>query len=57
MYIGSNILSTESDDSIRIGKVWTVFDKLLSIWKSYLSKEKYRRIFEAIAVSVLMAKR
>ena len=37
-YLGSNISSTESDVSIRIGKARTTFDRLLIIWKSDLSR-------------------
>ena len=36
-YLGSNILSIESDAIIRIGKAWKAIDSLLIIWKSDLS--------------------
>ena len=35
-YLGSNILSTESNVNIRRGKAWNAIEKLLIIWK-YLS--------------------
>ena len=33
-YLRSNISSTKSDVSLRIGKAWTVIDRLSNIWKS-----------------------
>ena len=36
-YSGYNILSSECDVNIRIGKVWIAIDRLSIIWKSDLS--------------------
>ena len=37
-YLGSNILSMESNISMLIGKTWTAIDRLSIIWKSDLYK-------------------
>ena len=41
-YFGSNISSTNSDDSIHIGKVCTGINMLTTIWKSNLSNKTKR---------------
>ena len=52
IYISSNISSTESDVGIRIGKVWTVINRLLTIRKSNLSDEIKQEFFQAVVVAV-----
>ena len=42
--VGSSISSTENDTNSRLAKAWTVIDRLLVIWKSYLS-DKIKCIF------------
>ena len=54
IYLGSNILSTEKDVNIPMGKVWTTIDKLTTIWKSDLSDKIKRDFFSAVTVSVLL---
>ena len=54
IYHGSNISFTESDVNTYIGKAWTVIDRLLTIWKSdFIDKIKWK-IFQVLAVSVLL---
>ena len=38
-HLGGNILSTESDVNICIGKAWTAINRLMAIWKSDLSNK------------------
>ena len=52
IYLGSNILSTESDVSKYICKAWTAFDRLSTVWKSDLSDKIKREIFQAVAGSI-----
>ena len=53
-YLGSNILSTESDVSIRIRKACTATGGSSVIWKSDLSDKIKREFFQAVTVSVLL---
>ena len=50
IYFGNSILSTESDVSIFIGKIWTVIDRLLTIWKADLSDEIKCEFIWAVAM-------
>ena len=54
IHLGSNILSSESDVNICIGKTWTSIDRLLTIWKSDLSDKIKMQFFQAVVVSVLL---
>ena len=53
-YLSSNISSTESDDSICFGKAWNAIERLLAIWKFYISDKIKWKFFPAVAVSVLL---
>ena len=46
-YLGSSVLSTESNVSIRLTKVLTAIDRLKIIWKSDLSDKIKRYLFQA----------
>ena len=50
----SSVSSTESDVNIRQAKMWTAFNRLSIIWKSYLSDKIKQDIFEEVVVSVLL---
>ena len=52
--IGSNILSTESDVNICIGKAWTAIDRLTTLWKYGFSDIMKLKFFQVVAVSVLL---
>ena len=41
MYLSNNI-STENDDNMHVGKVWTTIDRISTIWKSELWFNKMR---------------
>ena len=51
-YLSSNILSTESDVNIIIGKTWTAIESLSIIWKADLFDEMKWNLI--VAVSVLL---
>ena len=53
-YLERNISSTESDVNTCIGKVWTVTDKLLVIWKFGPSDKMKWYFFYAVAKLVLL---
>ena len=53
-YLGSNILSRESDINMYIRKTWTVIDSLSTIWKSNLSDTIKRESLQAVATWVLL---
>ena len=44
-YLGSSVLSTETDINTRLAKAWTALDSLLVIWKSDLTYELKRSFF------------
>ena len=44
IYLGSNILPTESDINIQLVRIWNAIDRLSVIWKSDLS-DKIKRFF------------
>ena len=52
-YLCSSISSTESDVNICMGKAWITIDRLLTIWKTVLTKQIKQEFFQAITVSVL----
>ena len=53
-YLGCNISSTECDLSICIGKAWTAIENLSTIWKFGLFHKIKWKLFQAVAVSVLL---
>ena len=53
-YLGSNIASTESDVNIQMDKLWTVTDRLLTIWKSDLTDKTKQELFLAAIVPLLL---
>ena len=54
IYLSSNILSTECNVNICIGKAWTVIDRLMIIRKSELSDKIKLEFSQVIAVWVLL---
>ena len=56
-YLGSNILSTESDVNIHQAMAWNTLYRLLIIWKSILFDRVYRGFFQAVIVSMLLQER
>ena len=52
-YLGCNILSTESDVSICIGKAWTAIIRFSTIWKSDLS-DKIRILPSCSCISTIV---
>ena len=53
-YLGSSVSSTEKDIDTRLTKAWTAIDKLLIIWKSYLTNKMKRSFFQAAVMSILL---
>ena len=53
-YLGSSVLSTETDINTRLSKVWTASDRLSIIWKSDLNDKIKRSFFQATVVSILL---
>ena len=49
-YLGSSVLSTETDINTRLANVWAAIDKLLVIWKSDLTDQMKRSFFQAAVV-------
>ena len=54
MYLGSSVLSTESDINMHLAKAWTAIDKLLIIRKTNLFDEIKQNFFQAAVVSILL---
>ena len=54
MYLGSSVLSTESDVNIYLMKTWTIIDRLLIIWKSDLFSKIKWDFFQAVVVLILL---
>ena len=52
-YLGSKIISSESDIQVRIGSAWSALNKLTPIWKSNLDVSIKREFFRATVESVL----
>ena len=53
-YIGSSVLSTETDINTRLAKAWTANDSLSLIWKSDLTDKMKRSFFQAAVLSILL---
>ena len=53
-YLGSSVSSTENDIDTRLTKAWTATDSLSIIWKSDLTHEMKRSLFQAAVVSILL---
>ena len=53
-YLGSSVSSTETDIDMRLAKAWTAIDRLLVIWKSDLTDEMKRSLFQAAVMSILL---
>ena len=53
MYHGSSVSSTEDYINMQLAKTWTAIDRLSIIWKSDLSNEIKRNVFQAGVVSIL----
>ena len=45
-YLGTNISSTENDVNIRIGKAWTVIERLMLTWKYNFFDEIKKEFFQ-----------
>ena len=52
--LGSSISSTEKDIDTRLMKTWTAMDKLLIIWKAYLTDKMKHSFFQAAVVLILL---
>ena len=52
-YLGSSILSTESDVNIRLVKEWTAIERLSIKWKADLSDKIKQDFFQVVAVAIL----
>ena len=50
MFLSSNISSTESDVNIWIDKVLTTIDRLMTIWKSYVSDKIKWEFLQIVAM-------
>ena len=53
-YLGSSVLSTETDIDTRLTKTWSAIDRLSVIWKSDLNDKMKRSFFQAVIVSILL---
>ena len=53
-YLGSSVLSTETDINTWLAKAWTAIDRLLVIWKSDLTDKMKCSFFQAAVVSILL---
>ena len=53
IYLGSNILSTESNVNIYIDKAWTAIGRLMIWWKSDLSDKIKWGFIQAVTMSEL----
>ena len=54
IYLGSSVLSTETDINMWLAKAWTAIDRLLVIWKSDLTNKIKHSFFQAVVVSILL---
>ena len=52
--LGSNILSSESDVNIRVGKAWNAIDRLSTTWNSHLFDKIKHEFFQVVTVSMLL---
>ena len=53
-YLGSSVSSTEKDINTGLAKAWTAIYSLSVIWKSDLTDEIKRSVFQAAVVSILL---
>ena len=53
-FLGSSVLSTETDTNTRLAKAWTATDSRSVIWKSDLTDKMKRSFFQAAVVSILL---
>ena len=53
-YLGSSVLSTETDIDTRLTKAWTAINRMSVIWKSDLTDKMKRSFFQAAIVSILL---
>ena len=53
-YLGSSVLSTETDIDTRLTKAWTTNNRLSVIWKSDLTDKMKRSFFQAAIMSILL---
>ena len=53
-YLGSSVLSIETDINTRLAKAWTANNRLSVIWKSDLTDKMKRSFFHAAIVSILL---
>ena len=54
IYLGSSVLSTETDINMRLAKASATIDRLSVIWKSDLTDKRKRSFFQAAVMSVLL---
>ena len=53
-YLGSSVSSTKKDINMRLAKAWTAIDRLLVIWKSYLTDKIKHSFSQAVVVLILL---
>ena len=53
-YLGSSVLSTETDIDMWLIKAWTAINRLSVIWKSNLTDKMKRNFFQATIMSILL---
>ena len=53
-YLGSSVLSTETDITTWLAKAWTAIDRLSVIWKLELTNKIKRSYFEVAVVLILL---
>ena len=53
-YLGSSVASIQKDIDRRLRKVWTAINRLLIIWKLYLTDKMKRSFFQAEVTSILL---
>jgi hypothetical protein len=53
-YLGSFIMNSKKDISVRVGIAWTSLKKLNCVWKSQLEKKEKMKIFTSLVQSILL---
>ena len=53
-YLGSRIISSDSDIQVRKAKAWSALNKMDKVWKSSLPLQMKRRFFSSVVESVLL---
>ena len=53
-YLGSSVLSTETELNTQLAKVWTAINRLSVIWKSDLTDKMKCSFFQAAVISILL---